>query len=99
MQKHILKRIGIFSFWFIITLVIVYLKEKPKDITELLFSSIFPVFFLMLLSSIFLLYESVELKKRGSLKLYKTNRIIGFAILSVLVVLAIVFIRGAVLAF
>jgi Mn2+/Fe2+ NRAMP family transporter len=99
MQKHILKRIGIFSFWLVLTLVIVYLKEKPKDITELIFSSFFAVFLLILLSSIFLLYESVELKKHGNLKLYKTNRIIGFISLSVLVILAIIFIRGAILTF
>lgn len=83
MQKHILKRLGIFGFWLSVTLLIIYVKENPKDIGELLLSSIFAVFFLMVISSIFLLYESGELKREGNLQLYKTNRIMGFALISI----------------
>lgn len=99
MQKHILKRIGVFSFWLVITLIIVYVKNDSKDISELLFSSIFAVFLLVLISSIFLIYESRELKKQGNFQLCKTNRIVGFSLLSVLAVLAFIFVRGAVLTF
>lgn len=99
MQKHILKRIGMFSFWLVITLGVIYLKDKPKDITEFLFRSLFGVFFLILLSSIFLFYESAELKKQGSLKLYKANRIIGFIGLLILLVIVILFVRGVILTF
>ena len=99
MQKHILKRIGIFCIWLVITLVVIYLKDKPKDIAEFIFRSLFGVFFLILLSSIFLLYESGELKKQGSLKLYKANRIIGFISLSFLLVIVILFVRGVILTF
>ena len=100
-QKHILKRLGLFAFWLAVTLFINYFKDadKPKDISELFFNSFFSVFFLLLISSIFLIYESGDLKKEGYLELCKINRAIGYTLLSVLIVLALVMIRGAILLF
>jgi hypothetical protein len=99
MQKHILKRLSIFSFWLVVTLIIIYVKNGSKDISELLFSSIFAVFFLVLISIFFLLYESVELRKQGNLQLYKANRIIGFSLLSILTIVVFIFVSGAIILF
>ena len=99
MQKHILKRLAIFCFWLLVTAITIYLKNGSKDISDSLFSLVFAVFFLVLLSSIFLLYESVELKKQGNLKLYKANRIIGFSLLSILTIVAFIFAGGAITLF
>ena len=99
MQKHILKRLAIFSFWLVVTLIIIYVKNGSKDIDDSLFSSIFAVFFLVLLSSVFLLYESVELKKQGNMQLYKANRIIGFSLLSILTIVAFIVVCGAIALF
>lgn len=96
MQKHILKRLAIFSFWLVLTLIIIYVKNGSKDISEAFFSLIFAVFFLVLLSSVFLLYESVELRKQGNLQLYKANRIIGLTLLSILTIISLVVVCGAI---
>jgi hypothetical protein len=95
MWNHIFKRVAIFTFWFIVILVIMYVRTEFNKLGELYFELIFPTFLLIIFSAIFLLFESSELKKSGRLDLYKLNRIIGVTILSLSGVLILWFFWSA----
>ena len=97
MLQHVLKRIGLFCLWFFAIVSVLYFKSTFFDLSEFLFEVIFPTFVLLLMSAIFLLYEASELKNSGKLHLYKANKILGIAILILIMVTIFIFIRGVIL--
>ena len=97
MLEHVLKRIGLFCFWFLVILGVLYYKSNFFDISELLFEAIFPTFLLLLMSAIFLLYESSDFKNKDKSNLGKANKILSIAILVVIMITIFIFIRGAIL--
>ena len=97
MLQHVLKRIGLFCFWFLLILGVLYLKSNFLNLSELLFEAILPTFLLLLMSAIFLLYESSDFKNKGKSNLGMANKILGIAILIVITITAFIFIRGAIL--
>jgi predicted DNA repair protein MutK len=64
MQNHIVKRLGIFLFWLLAMIAVVAFKSNFV-VERILISSIIPLIILLILSGIFLLYESTELKRQG----------------------------------
>lgn len=97
MLQHVFRRIGLFCFWFLVILGVLYFKSNFFDLYELLFEAIFPTFLLVSMSAIFLLYESSDFKNKGKPNLDKANKILGIAILIIITIAVLVFIRGAIL--
>ncbi len=97
MLQHVLKRIGLFCFWFFVIVILLYFKNTFFNLSELLFDTIFPTFILLLMSAIFLLYEASEFKINGKLHLYKANKILGIAILMFIMIAIFIFVRDVIL--
>ena len=99
MWNHILKRIGIFTFWFVVIVLIMYIKTDFNKFGDLYFNLLLPSFLLIIFSAIFLLFESSEPKKSERSNLSKFNKITGLTILSLSGVFILWFLWGAANAF